>query len=68
MGWLIGRWSVVVWLGGKTELHNLILLSPRHHKLLHDHQTHTSGTGAQPTYTNHAGRAITPNQPQALPG
>jgi hypothetical protein len=53
--------------GGKTELQNLILLCPRHHKLLHDHHIRTSGTGEQPTFTDKAGRAITTNQPHAPP-
>ena len=35
--------------GGKTELANMILLCPRHHKLLHDQHIHTSGTGDAPT-------------------
>ncbi len=34
---------IAVERGGKTELDNLILLCPRHHKLLHDQHTHTSG-------------------------
>ena len=34
--------------GGKTELDNLILLCPRHHKLLHDHHIHTSGNADTP--------------------
>ena len=34
--------------GGKTELDNLILLCPRHHKLLHDHHIRTSGSGEHP--------------------
>ena len=38
--------------GGKTELDNLILLCGRHHKLLHDHHIHTSGTGEQPVFTD----------------
>ena len=50
-----------------TELDNLILLCPRHHKLLHDHHIHTSGNGQQPTFTDEAGRAITTNQPHAPP-
>jgi hypothetical protein len=53
--------------GGKTELQNLILLCPRHHKLLHDHHIRTSGTGEQPTFEDEAGRAITTNQPHAPP-
>ena len=53
--------------GGKTELDNLILLCPRHHKLLHDHHIHTSGNGEQPAFTDEAGRAITTNQPHAPP-
>ena len=53
--------------GGKTELHNLILLCPRHHKLLHDHHIHTTGTGQQPTFTDPTGRTITTNQPHAPP-
>ena len=36
--------------GGKTELDNLILLCPRHHKLLHDHHIRTSGRAEQPTF------------------
>ena len=54
-------------LGGKTELDNLILLCPRHHKLLHDHHIRTSGHGEHPTFTDEAGRAITANQPHAPP-
>jgi hypothetical protein len=53
--------------GGKTELDNLILLCPRHHKLLHDHHIHTSGNAEQPAFTDEAGRAITTNQPHAPP-
>jgi HNH endonuclease len=53
--------------GGRTELDNLILLCPRHHKLLHDHHIRTSGTGEQPAFTDEAGRAITTNQPHAPP-
>jgi HNH endonuclease len=54
-------------LGGKAELENLILLCPRHHKLIHDHHIHTSGTGEQPIFTSASGRAITTNQPHAPP-
>jgi hypothetical protein len=53
--------------GGKAELDNLILLCPRHHKLLHDHHIHTSGTGKHPAFTDAGGRAITTNQPHAPP-
>ena len=53
--------------GGATELDNLILLCPRHHKLLHDHHIRTSGNGKQPAFTDEAGRAITANQPHAPP-
>ena len=53
--------------GGTTELDNLILLCPRHHKHLHDHHIHTGGHGPQPTFTDEAGRAITSNQPHAPP-
>ena len=53
--------------GGKTELDNLILLCPRHHKLLHDHHIHTSGTGLNPAFAELSGRAITTNQPHAPP-
>jgi hypothetical protein len=52
---------------GRTELANLILLCPRHHKLLHDHHIRTSGHGAAPTFTDERGRAITTNQPHAPP-
>src|SRR4029079_958496 len=66
-------------LGGRTELDNLILLCPRHHKHLHDHHIHTSangeehtfahasGNGDQPAFEDAAGRAITTNQPHAPP-
>jgi hypothetical protein len=53
--------------GGKTELANLILLCPRHHKLLHDHHIHTTGNGHEPVFTDEAGRAITANRPHAPP-
>ena len=53
--------------GGHTELDNLILLCPRHHKLLHDHHIHTSGTGEQPAFADEAGRPVTTNQPHAPP-
>jgi hypothetical protein len=45
--------------GGETVLANLILLCHRHHKLLHDHHIHTSGTGDEPIFTSEDGRAIT---------
>jgi hypothetical protein len=53
--------------GGATELDNLILLCPRHHKFLHDHHIHTSGHGDQPVFADESGRAITANQPHAPP-
>ena len=53
--------------GGRTELDNLILLCPRHHKLLHDHHIRTSGSGERPVFEDEAGRAITTNQPHAPP-
>jgi hypothetical protein len=53
--------------GGKTEFDNLILLCPRHHKLLHDHHIHTSGHGEHPAFEDETGRAITANQPHAPP-
>ena len=53
--------------GGKTEVENLILLCPRHHKLLHDHRIRTSGTGEHPAFASADGRAITTNQPHAPP-
>ena len=53
--------------GGRTEVDNLILLCPRHHKLLHDHHIHTSGTGHHPAFTDATGRTITTNQPHAPP-
>jgi hypothetical protein len=53
--------------GGTTELDNLILLCPRHHKLLHDHHIRTSGHGQHPTFADEAGRAITTNHPHAPP-
>ncbi len=54
--------------GGKTEIDNLILLCPRHHKLLHDHRIRASGNAEQPAFADEAGRAITANQPHAPPG
>jgi hypothetical protein len=54
-------------LGGETILDNLILLCPRHHKLLHDHHIRTSGNGDQPAFEDANGRAITTNQPHAPP-
>ena len=54
-------------LGGRTELDNLMLLCPRHHKLLHDRHIRTSGTGEQPVFKADTGRAITANQPHAPP-
>jgi 5-methylcytosine-specific restriction endonuclease McrA len=54
--------------GGKTELDNLILLCPRHHKLLHDHRIRTSGNGEHPVFEDAGRRAITANQPHAPPG
>jgi hypothetical protein len=53
--------------GGKTEVDNLILLCPRHHKLLHDHRITTSGAGDDPVFTAAGGRAITANPPHAPP-
>jgi hypothetical protein len=53
--------------GGTTELDNLILLCPRHHKLLHDHHIHTSGNAEHPAFADQAARAITTNQPHAPP-
>ena len=53
--------------GGRTELDNLILLCPRHHKLLHDHHIRTSGNAEQPAFEDETGRAITTNQPHAPP-
>jgi HNH endonuclease len=52
---------------GTTELDNLILLCPRHHKLLHDHRIQTTGNGEHPAFADAAGRAITANQPHAPP-
>ena len=38
--------------GGKTELANLILLCLKHHKHLHDHHIHTTGTGNHPVFAH----------------
>ena len=38
--------------GGRTELDNLILLCPRHHKHLHDHHIHTNGTADHPAFAD----------------
>ena len=54
-------------LGGATELDNLILLCPRHHKHLHDHHIRTSGTAHQPAFLDRSGRAPTANRPHAPP-
>jgi hypothetical protein len=51
--------------GGKTELDNLILLCPRHHKHLHDHHITTNANAEHPTFHDTAARAITTNQPHA---
>jgi hypothetical protein len=59
---------IAVEQSGKTELENLILLCPRHHKLLHVQHIHTSGHAHQPAFADPAGRAITTNQPHAPPG
>jgi hypothetical protein len=53
--------------GGRTELDNLILVCPRHHKQVHDHHIRTSGHGDQPAFADEAGRAITTNRPHAPP-
>jgi HNH endonuclease len=53
--------------GGVTELVNLILLCPRHHKLLHDRGIRTSGRAEEPVFADGGGRAITANQPHAPP-
>ena len=53
--------------GGRTELDNLILLCPRHHKLIHDRHIRTSGNAEHPVFSDEAGRAITANQPHAPP-
>jgi hypothetical protein len=66
MSWTRGR-RELSFSGGKTELDNLILLCPRHHKLLHDHRIRASGHGEQPAFADEAGRAITTNQPHAPP-
>ena len=58
---------VAVERGGRTELDNLILLCPRHHKLLHDHRIHASGNAEHPAFRDDSGRAITTNQPHAPP-
>jgi Domain of unknown function (DUF222)/HNH endonuclease len=54
--------------GGRTEVDNLILLCPRHHKLLHDHHIRSSGNAEHPVFADESGRAITANQPHAPPG
>ena len=53
--------------GGSTELDNLILLCPRHHKRLHDHHITTRGNADQPIFEDTTGRAITAHQPHAPP-
>ena len=53
--------------GGKTDFENLILLCPRHHKLLHDFGIRTSGTGDHVVFADATGRAITTDQPHAPP-
>jgi hypothetical protein len=53
--------------GGKTELANLILVCPRHHKLLHDRHVRTSGTGAEPVFTDQAGHPSPPTNPTHRP-
>ena len=46
--------------GGKTEIDNLILLCPRHHKLLHDNHIHTSGHGEIPSSPTRTGAQSPP--------
>ncbi len=53
---------------GKTEIANMILLCHRHHKHIHDHHIHTTGTGDQPAFTDQAGRTIGTDRPHAPPG
>ena len=64
---LEGHHVIAVERGGRTELDNLILLCPRHHKLIHDRHIRTSGNGRQPAFADAGGRAITANQPHAPP-
>jgi hypothetical protein len=54
-------------LRARTEIAELILLCPRHHKLIHDHHIQTSGSGEKPIFKTESGRAITANQPHAPP-
>src|ERR1700712_5243903 len=54
--------------GGLTLTDEMILLCTRHHKLLHDHHIHTTGTGTTPIFKDQAGRTITTDQPHAPPG
>jgi hypothetical protein len=49
--------------GGRTELDNLILLCPRHHKLLHDQHIRTSGSSERPAFADTSGRPITALMP-----
>ena len=58
---------LVAYRTAKTVLDNLILLCPRHHKLVHARHIRTSGTGRQPVFKDDSGRAITANQPHAPP-
>ena len=58
---------IPVELGGATELDNLILLCPRHHKHLHDHHIHTRGTARQPAFVDASGRTVATDQPHAPP-
>ena len=53
--------------GGRTELDNLILLCPRHHKRLHDCHIRTGGNAEHPTFEDGAGRAISNDRPHAPP-
>jgi hypothetical protein len=53
--------------GGRALLENLILLCNRHHDLIHDHHIRTTGSAADPDFTDQAGRAITAQQPHAPP-
>ena len=58
---------IAVERGGATEVDNLILLCPRHHKVIHDQHIRTSGSGEYPAFEDPTGRAITTNQPHAPP-
>jgi hypothetical protein len=54
--------------GGLTLTDEMILLCTQHHKHVHDHHIHTTGTGESPVFTGEGGRLISAGRPHSPPG